>query len=119
MFPHGAPGFALLLLRVSVGAGILLEAALTPNRSVWMLMCAIPLSVCLCIGLLTPIAACLTIPIYLIDAIGFRQNPALVVIPIAQAIALSLLGPGGTSVDAHLYGRRQIEIPRKRSRNSD
>jgi len=41
-----------------------------------------------------------------------------VLIPIAQAIALSLLGPGSTSIDAHLYGRRLIDVPQKPNPNS-
>jgi putative oxidoreductase len=118
MFPRGAPGLALLLLRVSVGANILLAAGSTPHRGVWVLACAIPASILLYAGFLTPIAACLTIPLYLVDAANLKSAPAAVLIPIAQAIALSLLGPGSTSIDAHLYGRRLIEVPQKPDPNS-
>ena len=117
MFPRGAPGLALLLLRVSVGANILLATGSTPHRGVWVLACAIPVSILLCVGFLTPIAACLTIPLYLVDTENLKSAPAAVLIPIAQAVALSLLGPGTTSIDAHLYGRRVIDVPQKPDRN--
>jgi hypothetical protein len=118
MFPRGAPGLALLLLRVSVGANILLAAGSTPHRGVWVLACGIPVSILLCVGFLTPIAACLTIPLYLVDTANLKSAPAAVLIPIAQAVALSLLGPGSTSIDAHLYGRRLIDFPQKPDRYS-
>ena len=118
MFPRGAPGLALLLLRVSVGANILLAAGSTPHRGVWVLACAIPVSILLYVGFLTPIAACLTIPLYLVDTANLKSAPAAVLISIAQAVALSLLGPGSTSIDAHLYGRRLIDVPQKHDRNS-
>jgi hypothetical protein len=117
MFPRGAPGVALLLLRVSVGANILLAAGSTPHRGVWALACAIPVSILLYVGFLTPIAACLTIPLYLVDT-NLKSAPAAVLISIAQAVALSLLGPGSTSIDSHLYGRRLIDVPQKHDRNS-
>ena len=118
MFPRGAPSLALLLLRVSVGANILLAAGSTPDRGVWVLACAIPVSILLYVGFLTPIAACITIPLYLVDIASLKISPVAVLIPIAQAVALSLLGPGSTSIDAHLYGRRLIDVPQKPDRNA-
>jgi hypothetical protein len=118
MFPGGAPGIALLLLRVSVGANILLSAGSTSHRGVWVHACAIVVSILLYFGFLTPIAACLTIPLYLVDTANLKGTPASVLIPIAQAVSLSLLGPGSTSIDAHLYGRRLIDVPQKYNRNS-
>ena len=116
MFPRGAPGIALLLLRVSVGANILLTAGSTPHRDAWVHACAILISLLLYVGFLTPIAACLTIPLYLVDTASLKSAPAAVLISIAEAVALSLLGPGSTSIDAHLYGRRLIDVPQKPDR---
>jgi hypothetical protein len=84
----------------------------------WMLAISIPLSALLCLGFLTPVAALLTIPVYLIDTANLRITPGSVLIPICQAIALSLLGPGSYSVDARLYGRRVFVIPRKSGRDT-
>jgi putative oxidoreductase len=117
MFPRGAPGIALLLLRVSVGASILLSAGSTPPRGAWVHACAIVIGILLYVGFLTPIAACLTIPIYLVDTASLKGAPAAVLISIVQAVSLSILGPGSTSIDAHLYGRRLIDVTKKHNRN--
>ena len=119
MFPRGAPGIALLILRVCVGTSILLGVGTTPQRTVWMIVTAIALSITLCFGFLTPIAALLTIPIYLVDTANLREAPTAVLIPILQAIALSLLGPGSYSIDAHLYGRRLVVLPPTSDRDED
>jgi putative oxidoreductase len=118
MFPRGAPGFALLLFRASVGTSVLLGAGSAPHCGVWMLAMTLTLSILLCVGLLTPIAALLTIPVYLADTASLRIAPTAVVIPIVQAIALSLLGPGSCSIDAHLYGRRVVVLPQKSDRDT-
>lgn len=113
MFPRGAPGIALLILRVSVGVSILLGTGPVPQRGMWMLATAIALSTTLLVGFLTPIAALLAIPVYLIDPASLKVAPTAAVTPILQAFALSLLGPRSYSIDAHLHGQRLIEVPRK------
>jgi hypothetical protein len=118
MFPRGAPGFALLLLRVSVATSILLNAGSGPHRGAWMLAIAIVLSAALCVGFLTPIAALLAIPVYLVETASLRIAPAEALTPILQAIALSLLGPGSFSIDASLYGRRVVVLPHKSDRDA-
>jgi hypothetical protein len=118
MFPRGAAGFALLLLRVCVAANILLNAGSGPHRGAWMLAIAMALSAALCVGFLTPIAALLAIPVYLVETAGLRIAPAEMLTPILQAIALSLLGPGSCSIDACLYGRRVVVLPRKSDRDA-
>jgi hypothetical protein len=118
MFPSGGPGLALILSRVSVGASVLLTVFTAPHRGIWMPAISIPLSMLLCVGFLTPMAAILTIPIYLVDTASFRIAPGAVVIAILQAIALTLLGPGSYSIDAHLYGRRVVVIPKMGDRNT-
>ena len=113
MFPRGAPGFALLLLRICVGTSVLLGAWSAPHRAGWMLAISIAHSILLWVGLLTPVAALLTIPAYLVDTASLRIPPTAMVILIVQAIALSLLGPGSCSIDAHLYGHRVVVLPQK------
>ena len=113
MFPRGGPGFALLLLRASVAASILLHAGIEPHRQAWLLALTVALSTALCAGFLTPIAALIAIPAYLIETASIRVAPAEVAAAVLQAIALSLLGPGACSIDARLYGRRVVVLPRK------
>jgi uncharacterized membrane protein YphA (DoxX/SURF4 family) len=80
---------------------------------------ALVFSLFLMLGLLTPIAAGLVG----LDVIGMRLSwfpepsahmfvanlPATLVVTIAAA--LTLLGPGAFSIDARLFGRREIIIP--------
>jgi hypothetical protein len=113
MFPRGAPGFALLLLRVSVAASILLNARSEPHHEVWTFALTVAVSIALSVGFLTPIVAFLAIPVYLIETASLRAAPAEVLNPILQAIALSLLGPGSCSIDAYLFGRRVVVLPQK------
>jgi hypothetical protein len=113
MFPWGAPGLALLLLRVSVATGIVLNGASDPHREAWRLVLILALVTALGIGFRTPIAALLTIPLYLLETASLRVAPAEVLNAILQAIALSLLGPGSYSIDAYLFGHREVVLPKK------
>ncbi|MDB6008578.1 MAG: hypothetical protein JWL65_828 [Gammaproteobacteria bacterium] len=117
-FPWGAPGIALILLRVSIAASTLLVVSTGPHRGLWMLALSIPLSALLCLGFLTPLAALLTIPLDLFDTTSLRLTLGSLPILICQAIALSMLGPGSYSIDARVYGRRIVVIPRKRNRDT-
>jgi hypothetical protein len=117
MFPWGAPGFALLLLRLSVAASILLSVQSGAHREAWILAPALVLFTTLCVGFLTPIAALLAVPVYLIEIDSLRVASAEVLTPVLQAIALSLLGPGSCSIDAYLFGRRVVVLPEKNDRD--
>jgi hypothetical protein len=119
MFPTGAPGFALLLLRVSVATSVLLNLGSGAHHGAWLLVPTIALSAAVCVGFLTPIAALLTIPVYLVETASLMIAPAELLTPLLQAIALSLLGPGSCSIDAYLYGRRVVVLPQKGDRDAD
>ena len=117
MFPQGGPGVALLLLRISVAAIFLKNAA---NQSavasshllfvgIWLVF------ISLSIGFLTPymsvIACVYAIANLLIDS---QSGNLRCVLSIFDAAALALLGPGAYSVDARLFGRRVVVVhPRK------
>jgi hypothetical protein len=118
MFPRGAPGFALLILRVSVAVSLLLSVGSGPHHEVWILVSTLALVTALGVGFLTPIAALVTIPIYLIETTSLRVAPSELLNPILQAIALSLLGPGSCSIDAYLFGRRVVVLPEKNDRDT-
>jgi putative oxidoreductase len=119
MFPRGAPGVALLLLRISVATDLLLSVESDPHRAAWRLVLTLALVCALGVGFLTPITAVLTIPVYLIETASIRLAPAEVLSLILQAIALSLLGPGACSIDAYLYGHRVVELPKKGDREAN
>ena len=108
MFPSGAPGAALLLLRLSVAASLLLDVAGHPPTLVFW--GALLLVFLLCAGLATPVAAVLACLFeILLFAAGPSNFPLLV--SALVAIALALLGPGAWSVDARMFGRRVIVLP--------
>src|SRR5262245_48140141 len=117
MFPQGGPGVALLLLRVSVVAFLMIAVA---NYNGLVLVGAVLISISLLIGFLTPFF-CVVVVVLVIGHMIVNPYASSVFcgIAIANAIALGLLGPGAYSVDSRLFGRRvTIVRPRKRVNHS-
>lgn len=125
-FPAGFPGAGLLLLRAVVAAALVGHGILCMQSSdrVTLAVClsfALLLlsGLCLLLGFLTPILsllACLESlgivfswgPLQLLNPLESR----LALIPvIAIAAAIALLGPGAFSIDARLFGWKEIVIP--------
>src|SRR5262245_51357254 len=107
MFPQGGPGVALLLLRISVVA-FLIILVLSYNCSYHRLVVGIVglISGSLLIGLLTPFFCVCAIALGVLHLLFYSHtNIVICVIAIANAIALALLGPGAYSVDSKLFGR--------------
>ena len=109
MFPQGAPGFALLLLRISVAMIFLTSIADQSLVSSVPLVCAgvLLISGSLSIGFLTPY---LSVVSFVSGVAILLLNPhTYSVVQVAllfNAAALALLGPGAYSVDARLFGLR-------------
>jgi hypothetical protein len=109
MFPQGAPGFALLLLRISVAMIFLTSIADQSLVSSVPLVCAgvLLISGSLSIGFLTPY---LSVVSFVSGVTILLCNPhSYGVVQVAllfNAAALALLGPGAYSVDARLFGLR-------------
>ena len=125
-FPGGWPGIGLLLLRGAIGIVGLLQGAFylagragaTPGT--WLCgLLGLVAGAALLIGALTPIAGILSSVGAI--AIGFSflsaPNPNLfdqkltAVLAAIIAAAIVFLGPGAFSLDARLFGRREIIIP--------
>lgn len=126
-YSSGWAGAGLLLLRVAVGMTLIMQAAgflleLQDARLVTPVLCILALAggASLVLGFLTPIGGALAV----LSGLGitlvspstsngnfFSGNP-LTVDFLAMALAVALLGPGAFSLDAHLFGRRKIIIPR-------
>jgi uncharacterized membrane protein YphA (DoxX/SURF4 family) len=108
MFPQGGPGVALLLLRISVVA-FLIILAVNYNSPFYRLVFdgVLLISFSLLIGFLTPFLS-VTGAVLVIAHMIFnpQASSVLCVIAIANAIALALLGPGAYSLDSKLFGRR-------------
>jgi len=114
-FAHGAPGAGLLLLRVAAGAALIDHAigALTlspPLTSVAFYSLSLLLGVLLLIGLWTPIAGVLIALSVFWEGFSLSASWQHRFSVGIMAVALMLLGPGAWSVDAWLYGWREIKI---------
>jgi hypothetical protein len=111
MFPTGAAGVALILLRVSVAATLFTEAMPpgNPAAHVWESAGLGLLGVAICLGLFTPVSS---IACCLIEAAMLLDMKDLVFIPLISSIlvaaSLGLLGPGAYSLDARMFGRRLV-----------
>ena len=124
-FPDGWPGIGLLWLRLVVGIALGLQGAsylsafLEANIGVWAIVgMAIVGGLCLIGGLFTPAAGIAAIAGSILVATGpidesqlfFRAQGSLLLG--AATVSIMLLGPGAYSIDARLFGRREILIPR-------
>ena len=124
-FPGSWPGIGLLVLRVVVGAAAIVQgaqyiASADRGAGVWMIcLMSIASGASLVAGFVTPgagaVAASTTIAIALSAspsaASRLFMDTAAAVIVTADAAAIVLLGPGAHSIDAYLFGRREIVIP--------
>jgi uncharacterized membrane protein YphA (DoxX/SURF4 family) len=114
-FPCGLPGAGLALLRAAaaiplVYAGLLTVASSSPALLEVVTAVAATL---LLIGLWTPLAGALIAVTQLGLAVLHPAEPWMYVHFAAMGAALAMLGPGGCSLDARLFGRKQIQIPQR------
>jgi putative oxidoreductase len=114
-FAHGAPAIGLLLLRLATGSALIFEGVTTLLRGVPFAPGVFQgfltlLGVLLLAGLWTPVVGALVAVASIWEMVS---HPALwpPFLPISvMAAALALLGPGAWSIDARLYGWKQIRI---------
>lgn len=119
MFPQGGPGTGLALLRASLALQAMLwEPPAWIGLPPGMALALQTLVVAgLAVGVFTT-AFCLACALPGVLALLPPQAQAWpwAVLVLATSAALILLGPGAYSVDASLYGRRQLILPSGRRR---
>lgn len=114
-FPCGLPGAGLLLLRASVAIPLVYAALLTASSPTPVIVDVVTAgaAILLLIGLWTPFAGGLIVVAQLGLALSYPALRWTFVHFGVLAAALALLGPGGCSVDARLFGRKTIQIPQR------
>ena len=126
MFPDRWPGAGLLFLRLAVGVVLIVQGIAylgdKHDQSALVLAAMLVMSllgIFLLIGFLTRLAAgaaavanlgCI-FSLFPVSKVGPLMTPATAALAAAIAIAVSCLGPGAMSLDARLFGRREIIIP--------
>jgi uncharacterized membrane protein YphA (DoxX/SURF4 family) len=115
-FPGRAPGAGLLILRTSAGGVTALHGALwltqsaDPGALAWVVGLLATLGgLMLAAGLLTPGAA-LAVGASMVSPV-LQAEVMVAALVVVNAVALALIGPGAYSIDAYLFGRREIIIP--------
>jgi len=112
LYPAGAPGTGLLLLRTSVVLFLLSISFERWSSTSAPALCLDSLAVLIVIGLWTRTVACLSV--CLIAAFVLSGSfPASAMLPIAHgidALIIVIVGPGAFSMDARLFGRRTLTL---------
>jgi uncharacterized membrane protein YphA (DoxX/SURF4 family) len=122
------PGLALLLLRLTLGATIIAQGILyllnfhNPLVSIRLIAAGFILAgTSLFIGLMTSTAAIIivggtigtAISIFPTAPNSLIEPPICAIYVTVTAIVIWLIGPGAFSLDALIFGRREINIPGK------
>jgi hypothetical protein len=123
-FPDGPAGVGLLLARAALGVVCLLQGRcylINADAAGWMVgVGTLALGGFFAIGLLTPVVAIFGIVGGLLVAFSVipdcastlsHSNYALLLVA-TTLVEILLAGPGAYSIDARLFGRREVIIPR-------
>jgi hypothetical protein len=113
MFPLGPAGIALFLLRLSAAAMLLMMvfpgAELTSSQ--WAFAGLAVLAGFLVLGAFTPLFCALGCCLEIAALFSLRGVDAFYMLfSIVDTAALGLLGPGGYSLDARMFGRRRVVL---------
>jgi len=119
-FARGWPGAGLLVMRVVVSICIIANSlAMLRIRGLAdgvLARCVLlGLGLLIAVGLWTPIAGGLVVIVVLWHTFSEPQDRLVSFLIATLAASLALLGPGAWSIDARLFGLKQIEIPKRKS----
>jgi uncharacterized membrane protein YphA (DoxX/SURF4 family) len=114
MFPTGMAGAALVLLRISVAAMLIVDGASHWSLSFyfWSTLLFLTPAFFLCLGFLTPYISTFCCFLQLAVLLITRgENGFHMSIAILNSGIVAVLGPGAYSIDAKIFGRRILNIP--------
>jgi len=121
-FADGWPGAGLLLLRLLSGGGLLYggiaSAWSTPYLAMAPPVVAVGAGVLLSLGLYTPLAGIVAALVEVWIAFSHPGNLWAPIGLMVLGLSLAMIGPGAWSIDARLFGRKQID-PSNFERESD
>jgi putative oxidoreductase len=120
-FAHGWPGIGLILLRVAAGCalatrGLLAFSNTAPVGSELFQLVVAAAGLLLIMGLWTPVVATAMVLLELWRMASRRGDLEVELLLCTLALAIALLGPGGWSVDARLFGWKRIEIDTQKNK---
>jgi hypothetical protein len=113
MFPLGSAGIALFLLRLSAASMLLMVVFPRPEVSAtqWAFAGLAVLAAFVVLGAFTPVLCAIGCGLEIAALFGLRGVDALYMLfAIVNTAALGLLGPGGYSLDARMFGRRRVVL---------
>jgi hypothetical protein len=112
MFPVGAVGLALLAMRLSVSALLLLLVFGGSSTTFpwWEILLVYGIVASLCLGFYTPVSSvvCAFVELAALPALK-GANALHLVVYVLLSFSMAIFGPGGFSIDARLFGRRLID----------
>jgi len=111
MFPTGAAGVALVLLRFSVATMLVTNAVPSedPTVHMWELAGLSLLVASLCLGVFTPVVSVLSCCVEIAALADLKElGVTHLIASILITASLAMLGPGAYSVDARMFGRRLV-----------
>jgi|SRR5215469_4798779 len=111
MFPAGAAGSGLVLLRVCA-AGMLVRNGTTHSTAsiaTWEISGICIVAGAFCLGAFTPVTCGASVVLQVLLVLGAHQpDPFQFAFSFCVTATLFLVGPGAFSLDARLFGRRLI-----------
>lgn len=113
-FADGWPGGGLLLQRILAGGVLVYCGALSLTKALHFEL-AVPqifgavAGVLILAGLWTPVAGTVAAAVELWIAFSQPNNMWIALILAVLGVSLAMIGPGAWSVDARLFGRKQLD----------